>query len=160
MREFLFTFQGLLILLAVLFLWLLSLSFFIFKISRHYSRLTAGITKKDLKSVLNEVLNSIGENKKEIHKLGEKSQILEKEGKFHLQKIGFMRYNPFKSTGGDQSFILSILDDHNNGVVITSLHSRETTRVYAKRVKEGVEEKHELADEERKIIKEAKKGSS
>ena len=65
---------------------------------------------------------------------------LEKAGKLHLQKIGFIRYNPFKSTGGDQSFILSLLDDYNNGVVITSFHSRETTRIYAKKIKEGDKE--------------------
>ena len=68
-----------------------------------------------------------------------------------------MRYNPFKSTGGDQSFVLSVLDGNDNGVVITSLHSRETTRVYAKKVKEGDQEKYELSDEEKKVIKEAAK---
>jgi len=56
------------------------------------------------------------------------------QGKSHLQKIALVRYNPFHSTGGDQSFVLALLDAKGDGFVITSLHSRENTRVYAKRV--------------------------
>ncbi len=155
MQAFLFSFLGVLILISVLFLWLAVLTFFLFELNRHYSRLTGGVMKKDLKSVLNEILKSVDENRREIVKLEKKSQSLEEDGKHHLQKIGFMRYNPFKATGGDQSFILSLFDNDDNGLVITSLHSRETTRVYAKRIKKGEKEKYELSDEEKKVIKEA-----
>lgn len=51
--------------------------------------------------------------------------------------IYLVRFNPFEELGGDQSFILVLLDSHLNGVVITSLHAKETTRLYAKPIKDG-----------------------
>ncbi len=139
------------------FLWLCLLSFFILRSWRHYQRLTVGITKKDLKAVLEKVLRDIKGNEKQIKKALKKCEKIEGKGAFHVQKIGFLRYNPFKTTGGDQSFILALLDEHNDGVVITSLHSRETTRIYAKPVKKGEAGKYKLSTEEKRVIERARK---
>lgn len=141
------------------FFWLCLLSLFLFKTLRHYQHLTAGITKKDLKSVLERILKDIKENEKGIKKVLKKCEEIEEKGAFHIQKIGFLRYNPFKTTGGDQSFILALLDEHNDGVVITSLHSRETTRIYTKPVKKGGAGEYKLSAEEKRVIKGAKKAS-
>jgi len=54
-----------------------------------------------------------------------------------LQKTSLIRFNPFKDTGGDQSFALCMLDHTNSGIIITAIHSRETTRVYTKKIKDG-----------------------
>jgi hypothetical protein len=70
----------------------------------------------------------------------------------HLQHLVLKRFNPFGDTGGDQSFILAILDGNNDGVVITSLHSRENTRFYVKSVKGGVGIEHPLSPDEQKLI--------
>jgi hypothetical protein len=70
----------------------------------------------------------------------------------HVQHLTLKRFNPFGDTGGDQSFILAILDGNKDGVVITSLHSRENTRFYVKSVEGGVGIDHPLSDEEQKII--------
>ena len=45
---------------------------------------------------------------------------------------GFLRFNPFRDAGGDQSFAVALTDQDGNGVVISSLHSRDVTRVYGK----------------------------
>lgn len=52
-------------------------------------------------------------------------------------KISLTRFNPFDNVGGDQSFILVLLDNVNSGVIITSLHNRNNTRIYAKQIKNG-----------------------
>jgi uncharacterized protein YpmB len=67
-------------------------------------------------------------------------------------KIGITRFNPFDDVGGDQSFILSILDKNNSGAIITSLHNRDITRIYAKPIKEGVGENITLSKEEKSAI--------
>ena len=77
------------------------------------------------------------------------------ETKSHLQKMGFVRFNPFSDTGGDQSFCLAILDGQDNGIVISSLHSREQTRVYAKEIVAGKPKGVELSKEEREALKKA-----
>jgi len=78
------------------------------------------------------------------------------DGSLHIQKIGLVRFNPFKDTGGDQSFILSLLDAHNTGVVISGLYSRTGTRWYAKKVVVGKGSEHELSDEEVKAVHQAR----
>ena len=54
-----------------------------------------------------------------------------------LQHIGLVRFNPFDDTGSDQSFAIALLDDARDGVVISSLHGRANTRVFAKPVTNG-----------------------
>ena len=49
-----------------------------------------------------------------------------------MQRKGLVRYNAFRNTGGDQSFAWALVDSYGNGVVLSSLHARENTRVYAK----------------------------
>jgi len=75
-----------------------------------------------------------------------------------FQKMGVVRYNPFGEIGGDQSFSLVIMDKNDKGVVVTSIHSREGTRTYAKPIKSKKSEYH-LSEEESKAIELAQKRS-
>lgn len=70
-----------------------------------------------------------------------------------IHKIGLVRFNPFGDIGGDQSFSVALLDGKDCGFVISSLHTKEGTRVYAKPIKEGVSEKYTLTEEEKQAIK-------
>ena len=67
-------------------------------------------------------------------------------------KIGLNRFNPFSDLGGNQSFILCLLDNTNSGVIITSLHNRDRTRVYSKPIKNGNGLKTPLSPEEKKTL--------
>jgi hypothetical protein len=67
-------------------------------------------------------------------------------------KINLLRFNPFEELGGDQSFILCLLDNTNSGVIITSLHNRDSTRVYAKSIKNGESDNMALSKEETKAL--------
>ena len=67
-------------------------------------------------------------------------------------KISLHRYNPFDDLGGDQSFILCLLDNTNSGAIITSLHHRENTRIYAKSIKNGQSQEMPLSEEETKAL--------
>lgn len=72
--------------------------------------------------------------------------------KLNIQKVGLVKFNPFNETGGDHSFSLALLDGNKNGIIITSLHTRERTRVYLKDVREG-KTKLDLSNEESKALK-------
>lgn len=141
---------------AVIFVWLIALTIFFWRVLRHYNNLTKGVSQKTLKSVLEDVLREVGVHKKDIDYLKEYSVKLEKEGLLHIQKVGLVRFNPFKDTGGDQSFILSLVDGNDTGVIISGLYSRSGTRWYAKKVVEGKATEHELSEEEKRALKEAK----
>lgn len=79
------------------------------------------------------------------------------DSQYHLQKVGLVRFNPFAETGGDQSFCLALLDGEDSGLVISSLHSRETTRIYAKPVRKGKPVGYDFSAEEKQAVLKAKK---
>ncbi len=57
-----------------------------------------------------------------------------------IRKIGVVRFNPFNDMGGNQSFVVAMLDENNNGFIISSIFAKEGSRVYAKTVKAGKSE--------------------
>jgi len=69
-----------------------------------------------------------------------------------LHKVAVVRFNPFKELGGNQSFAIALLDGNKSGIVISSLHTREGTRVYSKPILEGKSEKYALTEEEKNAI--------
>ena len=54
-----------------------------------------------------------------------------------MQRIGVVRYNPFEDTGSNQSFVLAMLDARGDGFVLSTLHSRQATRMFLKSVNGG-----------------------
>ncbi len=84
--------------------------------------------------------------------------VIERRSQRSLQHIGLVRFNPFDDTGSDQSFAIALLDDNADGVVISSLHGRANTRVFAKPVAEG-RSQHHLSDEESQAIRIALEGT-
>jgi hypothetical protein len=95
---------------------------------------------KVLKSGLNEVQKEIGE--------------IKEKSKANIQKVGMVRYNPFSDVGGEQSFSIALLDEKNDGVIITSHYFKDYGRVYAKSIKGG-QSSHALSKEEKKAINRA-----
>ena len=79
---------------------------------------------------------------------------LDRQSRIHLQRTGFLRFNPFRDSGGDQSFALTLADDEGRGVVVSSLHGRDGTRVYAKPLA-GWQSPYPLTDEEQVVIRKA-----
>jgi len=141
--------------LAGFLVWLIALSFLYWFALRHYRRLTKEVRGVDLQGILEAYLKWAGENTENIKHLSERLERVKKDGCFHVQRVGLVRFNPFEDTGGDQSFALALLDELGTGVVISSLHGREVTRMYGKPVKEGAEAGYEFSDEERAAIKKA-----
>lgn len=136
--------------------WLAIISIFLFKSIRHYQRLTQGTNKAKLDEVLEKILKSLEVSEQRINELVKRAAEVEKEGLTHVQKVGLLRFNPFEEVGGDQSFVLSLLNGENDGLVLTSLTSRTGTRWYAKRVRKGEGVEHALSNEEKEAIRQAK----
>jgi hypothetical protein len=144
------------ILFSIFFVWIAVISIWILKVKKLFREITQGVTKQDLKSILESILkNSEIENKK-IQEILKKIDQIEKASTLHVQKIGLVRFNPFSDTGGDQSFVIALLDGRDNGMVVSSLHSRDVTRIYAKPIENAKARKYELSKEEQEAIKKAK----
>lgn len=133
-------------------IWLGWITYTLLSIKRNYLTLTEGVNKKNLDVILTNLVQGQQKSKEDIAKLVERCVKIEKDGKFHIQKIGLLRFNPFKDTGGDQSFILALVDAHDTGVILTALYSRTGTRWYTKRIVKGESVEHQLSDEEKKAL--------
>lgn len=74
-----------------------------------------------------------------------------------VQAVETIRFNPFKGTGegGNQSFSTSFVSENGNGVVISSLYSRDRVSVFSKPL-EKFGSTFELTEEEKEVIKNSK----
>lgn len=84
--------------------------------------------------------------------------IIDQRTRRSLQHIGMVRFNPFEDTGSDQSFAIALLDDARDGIVISGLHGRSNTRIFAKPVEAGAST-NQLSDEESEAIRIALSGT-
>lgn len=128
---------------------------------RHVRLLTArlsvfleGKDGQSLEPLLVKYGAAIEEQARAIGDLVQATEYLHRALQSAVRKVSFERYNPFPGLGGNQSFTLVLLDAHNSGVVITSLHNREGTRVYAKAIRDGAP-LQQLSDEERRVTSNA-----
>jgi hypothetical protein len=124
-------------------------------VKKNITILFSGKQAQDLESVLLAQTKEISQLDKEIQELFEISNRLHALGQRSIHKVGIIRFNPFKDIGGDQSFALALLDGKNSGIVISSLHTREGTRIYSKPIIKGESEKYTLTEEEKQAIKTA-----
>lgn len=144
------------VLFTVLTIWLAVLSFFLYRATAHYDHLTKGVAKEDLRAVLEKVLTQINLSEEKIDELTKHCHNLEAEDHFHLKKIGVLRFNPFKDTGGNQSFVLALLSEEDSGLILSSLYTRTGSRWYVKQVKNGKGVELELSKEEQEAIRKAR----
>ncbi len=137
------------------FLWLSVLSWVLFSFQRRYYRLVRDVSGKDLKDIWTAHLSRVGEMRQSLEDLSRVIKDMQKANEQHLQKVSLIRFNPFADTGGNQSFAIALLDKAGCGVVISSLHGREGTRVYAKNVVSFGNSDLEFSKEESEAINHA-----
>jgi hypothetical protein len=127
------------------------------RMRRQLDGLTRGSDGADLGAVLDAHLDKVYAVARELDDLSARSAILEAIGRRSIQRVGLVRFNPFEDTGGNQSFAIALTDATGSGLIVSSLHSRTGTRVYAKAVIEGRSE-GALSAEETEALRTALEG--
>ncbi len=87
----------------------------------------------------------------EVRAVAHRLDVAESTLRQALRRVAVVRFSAFADTGGDQSFSVALLDDGNSGVVFSSLHGRDGTRIYAKPVTNGTS-RYTLSAEEVQAI--------
>ena len=118
-------------------------------------QLTGGVDGGDLEAVLGQHLETVHQVGRDLDELTARMAVVESSARHHFARAGLVRFNPFPDTGGNQSFALALMDESEDGVIISSLHSRTGTRIYAKAVGAGKAETS-LSAEEQDAIDEAR----
>jgi hypothetical protein len=122
------------------------------RLRRRLDALTRGEDGRSLDAVLDAHLDKLFAVARDVDELAARSAVVESAGRRAIQRVGMVRFNPFEDTGGNQSFALALTDSKGNGVVISSLHSRTGTRVYAKAIADGRSD-GALSDEEQQALR-------
>jgi hypothetical protein len=151
---------GLLILLvALLFIAVVLMSVRLGRAVRAYRALVRDGSGGSLGQVLGDHVGRVERVGTRLEELDSLHQTLEQRTQSSLQHVGLVRFNPFEDTGSDQSFAIALLDGRRDGVVISSLHGRANTRIFAKPV-EGGRSSHTLSGEEAEAIRIAAEGTA
>jgi hypothetical protein len=124
--------------------------------ARSFRTLMTGRGGADLEATLLDYVARMDRVEQIARAMEERAITIETQRPYLLQHVGVVRFNPFPDKGGDQSFVVAILDGHADGVVLSGLHSRVDSRVYAKPVVGG-QSTYTLTDEERTAIARAMK---
>ncbi|MES3004903.1 MAG: DUF4446 family protein [Patescibacteria group bacterium] len=74
-----------------------------------------------------------------------------------VQAVETLRFNPFKGTGegGGQSFSTSFISENGDGVVVSSLYSRDRVSIFSKPISK-FQSQFELTDEEKEVVEKSK----
>ncbi len=102
--------------------------------------LTRGEDGRDLAGVLDAHLARVQAVARRQDELAARADALDTQALRSIQGVGFVRFNTFEDTGGNQSFALALVDPAGNGVVINSLHARNQTRLYGRAIRAGAAE--------------------
>lgn len=126
----------------------------IFATEKRLKRFFVGKKAKDLE----DTMMALEENIKVLQKSKEKTEkeIIEINGKLRKSVRGLetIRFNPFPDQGSNQSFAMGILNEDGDGVVLSSLYSREKMSIFAKPIKNKKSE-YELTNEEKEVLNKA-----
>jgi len=125
------------------------------KIRKSYNAMMQSSGVDNLESIIINLRAGLEQQQQTITGLTERLGKIESHLPTMKSNVTIHRYNAFYDTGSDLSFSVAILNEAQDGVVLTSIHSREGGYLYGKPVEKG-ESKYSLTPEEKKVIAEAK----
>jgi len=141
---------GFLVLIAILLTWIISLEIRLKKIFQ-------GRKASSLEKIFTELALEVDQLIKKSEETDKTLQITDHRLKQSLSKCHTIRFNPFRDQGSNQSFATCLLNENGDGVMISSLYSREKVSVYAKPIIKYHSE-YEFSTEEKRALKEAQNG--
>jgi len=93
------------------------------------------------------LLKAVESNGRDIGVIKSTLAMMAEDGKRHFKWVGLVRYDAFEGVAGQQSYSLCLLDDNQNGILLSNLVGREFTRSYAVEIRGG-QASRKLGDEE------------
>lgn len=138
------------ILILTLFIWIINLQ-------GKVKKLLIGSGAKNLDESLSNISGELKDFASFRTELENYLQTVEERLRKSIQGVHTLRYNPFQGTGegGNQSFVTAFVNEHGDGVVLSSLYSRDRVSIYSKSVS-GFKSEFELTKEEEEAIEKAK----
>lgn len=146
--------MGLLLINVILALVIGKLSRKIKTFEKSYTALQSYASGQTLDTLLNEYLTDVDTLKARMRSGEVQLEEIKRKLKVAVDQVELIRFSAFEKGGSDLSFSLAMLNSKGDGVVITSIQTREDCRLYAKPVQAG-KSTYTLSDEERQVIDKA-----
>lgn len=118
---------------------------------RAFSRGGRGGPRDDVLTLLHSHIGEVGDLRTEVARLEQATTGLRNLMRSHVSRVGTVHYDAFDDMGGQLSFSTALLDEHGDGLVLTSINGRTETRTYAKQLTGG-NSGHNLSTEEAEAI--------
>ncbi len=127
-----------------------------FILERRIKNMMRGKAGKSLEDVIVDLQNRVYNNEVFISKNSEDIKDLFGKMRKRIRNVSTLRFKPFEDAGSTQSFAIAIVNDDGDGVVLSSLYTRERMSVFAKPVT-GNKSEYELTNEEKSVLESAKR---
>ena len=149
-----YLFGAMVAIIILLFIMVIVLFKSVGRVEDRYRKLMRGTNNKNLEEMLLERIDSI----EDVHKVSEQAldecKRLEEKMQECIQKVAIMRYKAFEDVGSDLSFSIAMLDDKNDGIILTGIYGRQESTTYAKPIDKGIS-RYDLSEEELYVLNEA-----
>ncbi len=123
----------------------------IVKTEKRLNKFFMGKKASNLEDTINALQEEIKTLKQSKTTTEQELSNINKKLKQSIRGLETIRFNPFPDQGSNQSFAIGMLNEEGNGVVISSLYSRERMSIFAKPIKNGKSE-YELTNEEKEAL--------
>lgn len=124
------------------------------KVEEKYRKFMRGANGKNIEELVIKYLDIVDEVKTDTQASKEKCDILEQKVQRCIQKTSILRYRAFENVGSDLSFSISLLDNNNDGFILTGIYGRSDSTTYAKPVDKGLS-RYDLSEEEKEVLEKA-----
>jgi hypothetical protein len=139
-------------LLCIVFVLLIMNMIKLSKLRRRYNQMMNGGRQESVEQLLIGMQNNLNQLTAQNQLQQSELDQINKQMRKMKSHVGVQRYNAFSNDGGsDLSFSIAILDQEKDGVVLTGIHGREQTFIYAKPLEKG-QSTYNLTPEEKNII--------
>ncbi|SDO52679.1 Protein of unknown function [Paenibacillus sp. yr247] len=138
-------------LILVLFIFILILSIKLSSLRKQYTQMMNGSKAENMEELIIEMQKVLNEQKAESIATSAKVETIRKAMMRLKSKVAIHRYNAFNEGGSDLSFTVAILDEYQDGVLLTGIHSREQMYMYAKPI-QNAQSSYTLSPEEKEAI--------
>ena len=123
-------------------------------LEKKYRKMMRGVNSKNLEDLIQKYLDKVDEANSNSTKALEECIRIENHMKRCIQKVSVIRFKAFDDVGSDLSFSISLLDENNDGVILTGIYGRQESTTYAKPIDKGIS-RYDLSDEELTVLNQA-----
>lgn len=142
---------GALVLILILFILLITVNKSLSRLEKKYKKFMRGVDNKNLEELVNSYMDKIDKTEDDYKAMKDLYENLNVRFKKCIQKYSIVRYRAFEDVGSDLSFSIALLDESNDGVVITGIYGRNESTTYAKPIDKGMS-RYELSSEEKQVL--------